>query len=209
MAEHELGADLRPSARAIVAGILIVVAALVAAVAVRGSGAFQEAFLANLAATLVGLLAGVPFALLLVRWQMVRQATSERAESLRRRRAVLEAIRGELTDNLADLADRREPDGTRVIKTPALGVEVWRAMADGGELRHVDDVVLLRQLARAYRFVGQTRFLEEQGIRTMQSNGWTAMLARLDKPDEVTKAAMDEAVAAIDAAMAPAQAVRR
>ena len=55
-------------------------------------------------------------------------------------------------------------------------------------------------MARAHRFIGRTRYLEEIAIRTMTSAGDTPALAHLRNTDPVTKAAMDEAVAAIDSA---------
>jgi hypothetical protein len=62
-------------------------------------------------------------------------------------------------------------DGQRVVVLPALSVEVWHALSASGELRNLRDVELLAKVARAYRHVAKTRFLEEQAVRTMYSDG--------------------------------------
>lgn len=167
-----------------------------------GSAGLFEGYAANLAATLVGLLLGIPFALYLVHVQQAGEARAAARVSARRKRDVLIAIERELSENLADLFVRvADPRLGRQIMVPALSIEVWRAMSESGELQPIEDPELLRVIARAYRFVGQTRAFEDMAWRTMSSNGSTPFRDRLAQTDPITKAAMDEAVAAINAAL--------
>lgn len=88
--------------------VVAVMAALgvVAIALVLGSDSFDEAFLSNGAATFVGVLLGVPAALLLVALQRADEAKSELVQANHRKRDLLIAVRFEIRDNLKDLGDR-------------------------------------------------------------------------------------------------------
>lgn len=176
--------------------------AITAALLLWGSPSLFEAYVAGLTATVAGLLLGIPVALFLIREQQARESAEAQQEADRRKGDVLVAVERELSENLADLFMRTaDPTKGRQIMVPALSIEVWRAVSESGELQYIADTELLRVMARAYRFLGQTRAFEDMAWRTMTSAGSTQFRDRLEQSDRFTKAAMDEAVAAIRAAL--------
>jgi hypothetical protein len=149
---------VRWSLVAVVAGVLAVAVVVSAAAA-----AFDEAFLAGVAATVIGLAIGIPATYVVGR-------IAADADRRARKRELLRAILQELQENETDL-HRRIQDDQRGVVLPALSIEVWQAISNSGDLRHLQDVELLAEIARAYSHVAKTRFLEEQALRTMTSDG--------------------------------------
>ena len=214
--------DLRRPAVLASVGCIVTGVVLVIGVYLLGAADFQSGFLSNFLATLGGLLFGVPVAL----WLASRQARdqredaerAERTTAQRRRREVLAAIRQELDENRTKLTrDRRDAANDRTFAVPFPTDEVWSAMSDGGHLQWVDDLGLLRRLARAYVFIRTIIYLEKQAFEVIHYPGTRAVLedewgsgpqsrlpadrikGYLIHQDERCIAAIDEALELVDA----------
>lgn len=198
----------------VAAGIGILVAGGIALLVVILTGtSFKEAFGSNFLATVAGVALGVPVAVWLTlreaREQQTAAETQEKRVATERRRDVLKVLRRELSENLDTLAERMATT-PRGLAVPFLQDEVWSAMSDGGELRWVADPDLLRRLARSYLYVRTNIFLERQfveivhfpGMRVQDSNPPESRIqGYLTGLDPVVNAAIDEGIAAIDAAL--------
>jgi hypothetical protein len=68
-------------------------------------------------------------------------------------------IRNELQEALDELHGDRA-DRPRRLVFPFLKTEAWRALADGGELRWIEDPELIGRIARAYHRIESTTTLE-------------------------------------------------
>lgn len=137
--------------------------AAVAIVAVSlwvGSGTFREGFMANFVATIAGIIAGVPIALALAERQRSADLETQAIDAGVRRVAVLRLLCDELAEDRDLLIGKT--DGTRIVEVPFLRSDLWRALADGGELRWIDDVQLIGVIARAYQRVDTTTELERK-----------------------------------------------
>lgn len=160
--------------------------------------------------TAVGVLAGVPFALWIVRLGGELTAAQAIAEAAARRRTVLGVLTVELADNLEQLRGERSKR-PRPDPVPLLRDETWRALADGGQLRWIEDPELIGRLARAYHRIGTTTLLERQ-ILELRSNplwrttSWGAireldpmppLQAMVEDQDRDTIAAIDHALVSI------------
>jgi hypothetical protein len=195
---------------------------IAAAVYLAGSPDFRIGFFTNFLATVAGVALGVPVAVWLTLQEAARQErlnksqaeaeasaarSKEETKAADRRRDVLVAIRTELTENLVGLEDRR-PHGERIFVIPFLMDEVWSAISDGGELKWVNDPEILRQLARSYVFIRLHVYLERQlfelrhypGPMIASNDAEVRLIGYFnDRIDEVCRAAIDEALAAIRA----------
>lgn len=134
-----------------------------------GSQGFVESAMANLFATILGVLVGLPIALEISRRQQsAAQAAAAREKSAdigSRRRKVLRLIRDELQKNIDGIMERIAPifqGGKRAVFTHSLRNQLWLAFADGGELQYVDDPGLLATLAEAYHGVAYCILLEQK-----------------------------------------------
>jgi hypothetical protein len=202
----------RPPAWGIGSVISVAVAAMILLfVFFVGDAGFEQSFLANFLATLAGVAVGVPVAI----WLTLHDANEqrkladqqERDRASGRRQDVLTAVRHELDENKVALAERRKT-GKRELIVPFLQDEVWAAMSDGGELRWITDAALLRQMARSYHFIRTAIFLETQvfevrfyaGLRIAGGPSHTDIIDILDRLDPTVLAAINEGIAAIDAA---------
>jgi len=178
---------------------------------------FRADFLSNLAATVLGLVVGIPVALELSRRQQAAEeanAIDKRTrEEAGRKRKVLQLLRKELQENHRALQERvSQPSsvGTRVVLLPALKNELWMAFSDGGELEWIQDPSLVDRIAEAYYGIGGIIYLEERyfeathfaGMRVAQSEPPEARILKYlsGADDDVTKA-ITGAVDAIDAAL--------
>jgi hypothetical protein len=183
---------------------------------------FRESFFANFLSTVAGVAVAVPVTIWLTLREAGDQAKAAETAAKRteddRRGEVLTALRKELCEDRVTLKSRRPVvGGPREVAVPFLMDEVWSAMSDGGQLQWVRTPDLLRQVARAYVFIRTIIFLERElfdiahypGQRTPPPEAFgkpdysqtpeRRVLSVLDHQDVVCEAAIDEAVAAINA----------
>lgn len=153
-----------------------------------GDTGFRDGALGNLFATILGVAVGIPIALEVNRRQQDAQNASALAlrtadENIHKRK-VLTLIRSELSQNYADIMDRRSPldpaDATkkRAVSAIPLRNELWAAFSDSGEIQHVNNPDVLAAIATAYHRVKATIYLEQEflsashfpGMRVSQSS---------------------------------------
>jgi hypothetical protein len=215
--QHELWARIGRDDRArslLLVGVLAPIGVALAGWLVASAlGLTTHEYLSGIIPTLMGVVAGLPLALWLVRVAEDVGTRRENNAAAARRRLVTGVIRQELEEALAELrGDRAERPRPMIV--PFLKTEAWRALADGGELRWVDDPELIARVARAYHRIETTTLLERaifdyinDPVRgTIQFTGAGAVKP-LDRlvlwvagQDEHTIAAIDHALAGIRAA---------
>lgn len=192
-----------PSYAAVAAFALAITASVIAIGYLAGSGSFREAFLAEVGGTVIGALLGFLIATAIFLYERHREALDAAGKESQRRRDVLTVVRLELEDLRNDVL-ARTTDGERSVMVPPLTSDVWQAVSASGDLQVIKDPQLLRWMARAHRYIGQTRSLEDAFVaweaRIIASpNPYIDVLARSDSS---TAAAIDTALAAIKNAMA-------
>jgi hypothetical protein len=178
------------SASVYLLGPIVIGVALGIATAV---GLWTPDFVGNLIATFVGVLGGALVAL----WFANRDERAKTSAAAGRRRLVLCLVQRELADNRHELLTERAARPRPVI-VPFLRRETWRAFADGGELRVVDDPDLLARIANAYFRIETTRWLEE---KRYEARGHEHTRILLDDQDEKTIAAINHALAGLNATL--------
>ena len=111
---------------------------------------FWQNFVSNALATIVGVIAGIPVALLINR--RIKSKTEKQ-----RKKKILTLLEEELSTNLEELNYWWKVEGTIADATGILSVvlrdEIWRSFSDGGELRWIKDPELLSRVANAYQNV--------------------------------------------------------
>ena len=127
----------------------------------------RDTFLGGLLATVIGLVAGIPIALEINRYQSLIQEKQERKsedrEKLDRKIRILSLIKQELGFNQEFLVALVEvqADHPDVVINWGLKNDLWKALADGGELPWIDDLQLLDAIARAYYYIRRIMFFED------------------------------------------------
>lgn len=129
---------------------------------------YRNSFFGNWAATVIGVIVGIPIALELNRREIAadaeRSAASRQREERQRRSKILGLLRTELVYNREQLAARQAGEGRpkRQVLVPGLKDELWHAFSDGGELQCIQDLDLLDALATAYHRIRAIIYLEER-----------------------------------------------
>jgi hypothetical protein len=158
-------------------------------VTVRGKsnglyGDYWQGFMGNWLATVIGLVGGLPIALLLNRAaeraadrRRIAQETAAHRMQLRR---LYQVVERELQDNVGDL--RAASQGT----TPRMHFPVgrWDAIVAGGEVRLIDDLGTLESLAQTYEAITTVNSLAAMWLTTISSgqrsgDGATAAIHRM------------------------------
>jgi hypothetical protein len=130
--------------------------------------AYRDSFFANWAATVIGVIVGIPIALELNRRETIadakRSAESRQADERQRRSKILSLLRTELINNKEQLVNRQVGEGRpqRQVLLPGLKDELWHAFSDGGELQWIQDLDLLDAIATAYYRIRTIIYLEER-----------------------------------------------
>jgi hypothetical protein len=181
-------------------------------------GDYRLAFMSSLAATVIGLAAGIPVGLEINRRQAaveeLRSAVQRESEAREHRDRILSLIGKELGYNELIITGGTEENAgakKRSVSLPMLKQDVWEAFSDGGELRWVSDPNLLDEIANAYYHIRGIAFLEEKffeaahfpGLRT--SNIASVILGYLEKTDQPALYAIRAARSAIEQARATSQ----
>lgn len=198
--------------RAVLLVALVVVSLIVALVGwavALALGLSTQEYAAGAVPTLVGVVAGIPLALWLIRVGDDVSGQRESEAATTRRWLVLDVIREELQEALDELRGDRSMR-PRMFVFPFLKSEAWRALADGGDLRWIDDPELIGRIARAYHRIESTTILEraifdfenDPPRKTIDySEGSFRPLEELQRwlseQDEHTIAAIDDALAGI------------
>jgi hypothetical protein len=189
--------------------LALLVTGLVGWAMARLVGLSDHDYAAGVLPTLVGVIAGLPIALWLIRVGESASRESAAVAARNRRKLVLGVIDHELQEALDQLkGDRaRRP---RALVIPFLKTEAWRALADGGELKWIEDPELIDRFARAYHRIETTTMIEQAMYAYMNNPATPEAIAlygagpRLQtladtvaEQDEHTIAAIEHALAAI------------
>ena len=177
---------------------------------------YRDSFLGNWAATVIGVIFGVPIALELNRRHEAAKALQAEAEKRReeseRRKRILGLLHKEISYNKKELRKRAEiTHGERLILMPGLKDGLWRAFSAGGELRWVRDPDLLDAISNAYYYVKVLIYLENQFFEAAHFPGMQIhqdkypqdyILDYLRVIDPIALGEIDQALQALSAALA-------
>lgn len=134
--------------------LVVIVLALAAIPVIYSLGhlfdkAYRDSFLGNWAATVIGVVVGIPIALELNRHEIAaearRAAEAKLLEENQRRSKILGLLRAELVQD-RDQLKSCQPAGAaskRTVLLPGLKDELWHAFSDGGELQWLQDPDLI------------------------------------------------------------------
>jgi hypothetical protein len=173
------------------------------------SPGFLENFIGNWAATMIGVVVGIPIALWLSRLQQKEQERKEqereKQEALARKSKILKLIKKELEYNRDQLlASRIEVDGVpkRVVFLEGLKDELWNAFSDGGELEWIKDLQLMDVISFAYHYIRREIYLEQLYMEIKRPKNWTNtpaedLIKHLTELDPLAIKVIDQALDAI------------
>jgi hypothetical protein len=173
---------------------------------------YRDSFFGNWAATVIGVIFGIPIALELNRRQVA--AEKQREESKRRKR-ILGLLHKEISYNKKEMTKRAETTpGERLVLMPGLKDGLWRAFSDGGELQWVQDPDLLDVVSSAYYYVKALIYLENRFFEAAHFPGMQIhedkypqdyILDYLRVIDPIALGEIDQALQALSAALADSE----
>lgn len=153
----------RPSKKTVltVVGVIVIAvgAWLIGRAATVDLGGDLAGYDAGSLATFVGIIAGVPVALLIARDQNNRAARAAAAERGTRADRMIRQIKEDLEETAEELAGRVGRSG---IIAPFLGSGHWDAVKSNGDLALIDHPVVLYAITRAYDRIALTAYMERQ-----------------------------------------------
>lgn len=113
-------------------------------------------FWSNLAATIIGVVVGIPIALLV-------NDIIQKSETKKQKKQILISIKGELILNLraaTNILEVFERDG-HLVSTPFMKDEFWKTITHGGEFQWISqDIDLVGKLSGIYHSIYISKFLE-------------------------------------------------
>lgn len=130
----------------------------------RGDLAYWDGAVGNWLATLLGIVVGVPVALLLERNRAKSEQAARNRVEQQTRRDVLTLLHSELVDARQSITYRMTlgtPDPVEPLKT-----STWDAMKATANLRHVSEPSLIGPLSEAYRLIHVLAQIETVLYRT-------------------------------------------
>ena len=135
---------------------------------------YLEAVMSSWAATVLGLVAGLPVALWINRLAQSDAAKASVAkaqvEARSREDRVLQIVEQELSDDLATI--------TSVVNGSSLrfhfDVARWNALSAGGDVAEIDDLTILQQVAGTYERIETLNVIARQWLVTMTSQSGSA-----------------------------------
>jgi len=147
--------------------------------------------------TIAAVIAGIPIAVWLATVEDRQRQGHDRVQRSERAVLVLSLVGAELRDNLTQMHGDRAKRPRQVI-VPFLRSETWRSFTASGELRWVDDPLLISRIATAYHRIDTTTTLERvllDSAPVPQVGDSSAELFKvLARQDEHTIAAIDHAL---------------
>lgn len=129
-----------------------------------------DATMSGLAATFFGLTAGIPTALWLSGRQQQATEAMEKAKGAEQRnervKFILSAIRDELQVNRGIIHQMLFDQENHPTIAPTKGMRdtTWHALSDSGELKWIDDIVILLCISEAYFHINALIYLERQYV---------------------------------------------
>ena len=117
----------------------------------RGEIQYWDGAVGNWLATLLGIVTGVPVALLLERRRVASEISGKTREAQRVRRDMLTLLQGELSDAATRLTTRIGLKES--IPIDPMKMSIWDAMRDSGNLIHISEPSLISSIADAYRII--------------------------------------------------------
>ena len=122
----------------------------------------------NWLATMLGIIVGVPVALQIERWRASREEQKRVAEARDRAKAVLSLIADELRDNAARLRVAQSLEDKDSLPLSPFKNDVWEALCDSGEIKWIDNPLLLGEIASTYYLIGVVLSIEEKCYQTLR-----------------------------------------
>ncbi|MCL4466916.1 MAG: hypothetical protein M1389_12980 [Chloroflexi bacterium] len=162
--------------------------------------AFLKDFIANMLATAIGAVLGIPLGLWINRQGQLasekREATRRTEEASERERRVLGLIETKLEGNervIEAWSGIQRRSGRPMLDGSRLKDELWRALSDGGELSWLRDLELIDAISNAYfaTRLAKSRATEYRDIST-------------DKRGRASVYAAEDAYARVESAVAEA-----
>lgn len=164
----------------------------------RKDVSYWDGAIGNLAATLIGVIVGIPIGLQIDHWRQGQEDRKQRLERKARAREVAILVKDELLENLQRLEEIVSHTEGYHRYTSVVRDDIWRAMSDSGEIRWLDDSKVLGEMAIAYFFLGIVHRLNDDAYKTARgfnpayapgSNDATAMIRELRQyiPGVVTR----------------------
>jgi hypothetical protein len=120
---------------------------------------FRGSSLSNFLATIVGVVVGIPIALLIAQRQQAEQELRDSAANLAdkklRQVKILSLIQTELkhTLEILNLRNVGPKDKDYYTQSPGVKYDLWNAFSASGELQWVDDIDVLATLSDAYYYL--------------------------------------------------------
>lgn len=115
---------------------------------------------------MLGIIVGVPVALQIEHWRASREEQKRVAEARDRAKDVLFLIADELRYNANRLADRLK-DKTSLPLRPFKN-DLWEALSDSGEIKWIDNPLLLSKITSAYHVIGIVLAIEEKCYQALR-----------------------------------------
>jgi hypothetical protein len=122
-------------------------------------------------ATLVGIIAGIPAALALSRWQ---QASADRASEAKKgedaatlERRLTRVLREEFVENVETAKAWRKTLLAQEAFMRGFSIERWQVLKESGELGRVGDLDLLGDLARIHELYSTFNFIHERLMQVL------------------------------------------
>jgi hypothetical protein len=144
---------------------------------------YWDGAIGNFAATLLGIVIGLPVAFRLERWQQKEEDQKQADDKKKRAKVVAALIREELKENLTVLHARAALDELIAVRYK---YELWQALAASGELQMFDNPAQLKEVANAYHFIKISAALDSLAYEMLRNNaGW------IDK-DELIRPILDD-----------------
>jgi uncharacterized membrane protein YccC len=131
--------------------IVVLLAAILYSIFFSGPGYFDGA-VGNLLATIFGIVLGVPAAISIERWRDSIEQSQAKRDAEARKNKVLRILLDELSNNKRVLSKRLEIT-EKEYPHPELKSIAWQAFSNSGEIKWIDDPVLLSHIANAYHSV--------------------------------------------------------
>lgn len=138
---------------------IVLLSSLIYSFYFSGQNYFDGA-IGNLLATIIGIVLAVPAAISIERWRDKIENEKAIKEAANRKKVVLEIITKELLQNKSIL-DKRLTLGEKQYPHPQLKSISWQAFSSSGEIKWINDPILLEYIANAYHFIQRLNADEE------------------------------------------------
>lgn len=162
---------------------------------------FSQSLMSNMLATAVGVILGIPIALWanseLQRRAEQRQTEIDAAYASTQHDRILAVIDQELQGNLPALSELEAGDVSRIY----FPVARWRAICASGELKWIDDLLVLDSVAQAYESLESINALAAHWLSATAARSITGETELSDVLTKLISDAAGDSIAKINAAL--------